>query len=52
MVAMPDIRPFRIDVPDDDLADLRRRLAAAVPETAAQTIGATDRLGSPRGRRQ
>ena len=27
MVAMPDIRPFRIDVPDDDLADLRRRLA-------------------------
>ena len=28
MMAMPEIRPFRIDVPDDDLADLRRRLSA------------------------
>ena len=25
---MTDVRPFRIAVPDDDLADLRRRLAA------------------------
>ena len=54
MATMTDVHPFRIDVPDDVLVDLRRRLAATrwpEAEWSVRSTGARDSAGLHPGAR-